>query len=250
MVRPRKVPSASPERPAHEPAIRLRSSRIGCDPPATRLRSSAITLCSIPPNPCGDGSARRSWGCWHFRTPKGKGQKGPHQPITLVNIQQHRRASIPRRCQPGLAARVMDSFAAINRTKIAGKAPRHQRASLRVLGPNLGPMHPGENTATSKINWFASSRHRFAHSARRIEGALWAQRSNCKRSGCARAPAKRKNPSETAPIGASAKQGRWGWVAPETISPPYNRYPFTISRLLFQNSGPACPEKARDQADE
>lgn len=86
-----------------------------------------------------------------------------------VDIQQQPSARQRRQWQPGLAEQVMDSFAAINRTKTGGDAPTHQRASLRALGPNLGPMHLSEDIATSKINWFASSRHRFAHSARQVD---------------------------------------------------------------------------------
>lgn len=51
----------------------------------------------------------------------------PHQPIMRVDNQQHCLQSIVRRCQPGLAQRAMDSFAAINRTKTAGRGETHQR---------------------------------------------------------------------------------------------------------------------------
>ena len=83
---------------------------------------------SIPPIPPSAIEARATGLRRPCLAPRLRKGKRPHQPITLVNIQQHRRASIPRRCHAGLAERVTHGFPAISRANAAVYSTTRQRA--------------------------------------------------------------------------------------------------------------------------
>ena len=94
----------------------------------------------------------------------------PRHPISRVDIQHRAIQPIDRGCRTGLAARVTHAFARADRTTTAPRLTTHKRPRQRALGPILGPARQRDTIATSKINRFASRRHRFGHSVQRAKG--------------------------------------------------------------------------------